>query len=185
MQIVGEICSVCGERITVAPYAVFCKQCEKSFHRTCLEKEDICPFCSRDIQSDLEEAEPEKVQPQHKDPPCWICWSWLGILVAVILFVFFLFSIREVMQTALENIGCELVVDEHGELVTRTVEQKSTDLPLISYFFLIPAILSFVSGFIASLCSLYICGRYRSPKPVCHGVAGLILIAILVVLLLL
>jgi hypothetical protein len=53
MQIVGANCNVCDRKISFAPDAGECPDCEVIFHKNCLEDPQRCPKCGADYSQRL------------------------------------------------------------------------------------------------------------------------------------
>lgn len=57
MQLVGSNCEVCEEKISFAPDAIECPQCDIALHRNCISGGTICPQCSNNVVHLLEAKE--------------------------------------------------------------------------------------------------------------------------------
>ena len=47
MQVPGTPCGICGERIVSTLNGVSCLDCEKAYHKACLQNPAACPKCGR------------------------------------------------------------------------------------------------------------------------------------------
>jgi len=57
MQLVGQLCGVCNNKITAQLNIKYCADCKKVYHDACLSSNVRCPICNKSIENDLRQIE--------------------------------------------------------------------------------------------------------------------------------
>jgi hypothetical protein len=88
MQVVGRGCEACGKRLAVSSEGAGCLECDRVFHRKCLNRPDICPRCGQSFDEQEERAdrrERDKIAEQLDQGQAFVLLSIVLVLGVHIL----------------------------------------------------------------------------------------------------